>query len=109
MSPGSAGRGTYQADCPHSHLFRGERVLIRGLPDPLAYAASPTPLDLDLRFSDGASTDAELVVSATGGAALTVTAYTTVAGTALPDRTWLVQEVRVSGDEAEAVVGSRLR
>ncbi|WP_062213523.1 hypothetical protein [Streptomyces sp. NBRC 109706] len=102
----------YSALCPHTHLFRGGRLRIRELPDPAGYAAAPRPLDLVLRMSDGTAVDAELLFSATGDAMLAVTAHTTAAGTALPERNWSVREFRTapasSSNDVELVVGARL-
>ncbi|OWA16119.1 hypothetical protein B9W68_07480 [Streptomyces sp. CS227] len=93
------------AACLHTHLFRGARVLVDGVDDSSGYARVPRPLELALRFSDGAPADAEVLVSPESGeTVLVVGAYTTEAGTSLSSRTWLV-----SGVEArDARVGLRI-
>lgn len=100
--------GTHSAVCGHTHLFPGARVRVRDLPDPAAHAAAPRPLALVLDFSDGASATAELLVSPTGEAALRVGAYTTHAGTRLPERTWLVHALAAVEGDVELAVGTRL-
>lgn len=107
---GAAGRAgaPLPALCAHTHLFRGARVRVRGLADPVAWAAAPEPVGLELRFSDGETADAELLVGEGGGAVLAVGAYVTAAGTSLGERSWLVGGVRPVGREAEVTLGARM-
>lgn len=105
-APPPDGRGRpYPADCDHTHLFPGARVRVNGLLDPEGFAAVPLPLELALRFSDASFTDAELLLAPADAPTLTVAAYTTDAGTELPDRTWLVREFRVVDGQVEVVLG----
>ncbi|MFD5027952.1 hypothetical protein [Streptomyces sp. NPDC058373] len=97
------------ATCPHTHLFRGARVLVEELPDPPGYATTPHPLDLALRFSDDSPADGEVLVSPTSGdMVLAVGTYTTEAGTTLPTRTWLISEVSPLETQVELKIGVRV-
>ncbi|WP_411083874.1 hypothetical protein [Streptomyces sp. cmx-18-6] len=96
---------TYLTVCGHTHLFPGTRCRIQGLPDPVAYAAAPHPIDVYLRFSDSATTDAALHTT-TAGPTLTVPTYTTGAGTTVDGRTWTVKELTDAGDEVELRIGT---
>ncbi|MFI8353168.1 hypothetical protein [Streptomyces cyaneofuscatus] len=95
---------TILATCSHTHLFPGARCHLQGLPDPTAFATSPHPLDLYLRFPDGAATDAELH---TEPPALSVPAYTTGTGTAIAAHTWTVREFTGTGEEVELTIGAK--
>ncbi|MYX15465.1 hypothetical protein GTY67_19080 [Streptomyces sp. SID8374] len=97
---------TYLALCRQTHLFPGARCRLQGLPDPAAFAAAPHPIDIYLRFPDGAATDAEFHTENPPGPALKVPAYTTGAGTSIDARTWTVREVTTAGDEAELTLGA---
>ncbi|WP_433401313.1 hypothetical protein [Streptomyces sp. CA-146814] len=94
---------TFLAICSHTHLFPGARCHLQGLPDPTTFAAAPHPLDLYLRFPDGAATDAELH---TDPPALSVPAYTTGAGTAIAAHTWTVRDITATGAEVELTIGA---
>ncbi|MFD6828221.1 hypothetical protein CH313_12720 [Streptomyces sp. TSRI0384-2] len=97
------------ATCSHTHLFRGARVLVDGPADPPGYAASPGPLDLELRFSGASPTEAEVLVSPDSGeTVLAVGTYTTEAGTTLSSRTWLVNEVAAWEAGVELKIGVRV-
>ncbi|MEV4875926.1 hypothetical protein [Streptomyces cyaneofuscatus] len=96
---------TIPATCSHTHLFPGARCHLQGLPDPTAFAAAPHPLDIYLRFPDGAATDAELLTETPAGPALKVPAYTTGAGTAIDAHTWTVREFTGTGEEVELTIG----
>ncbi|NEB77180.1 hypothetical protein G3I40_18430 [Streptomyces sp. SID14478] len=105
---GPAHDGSFPADCAHTHLFAGARVLIQGLPDPAAFAAAPAPVGLALRLSDGVTVPAELLVADRGDVVLTVAAHTTAAGTPIGERAWQVRDIRVADDDAvEMSVGGR--
>nr|WP_130796663.1 hypothetical protein [Streptomyces otsuchiensis] len=104
---GSDGDDTFPAICAHTHLFPGSRCRVRELPDPQGFAAAPRPLGLDLRFSDGVVSEAELLVADSGDAVLTVAARTTAAGTGIDGQTWIVRSFERSGDEVELTLGSR--
>ncbi|MFJ7061470.1 hypothetical protein ACIQVA_27735 [Streptomyces microflavus] len=97
---------TFLALCSHTHLFPGARCRLQGLPEPTAFAAAPQPIDIYLRFSDGAATDAELRTDDPTGPALTVPAYTTGAGTAIDARTWTVRACTATGEEVELTIGT---
>ncbi|XMN07446.1 hypothetical protein ACK8N7_16045 [Streptomyces griseobrunneus] len=97
---------TFLALCSHTHLFPGARCRLQGLPEPTAFAGSPQPIDIYLRFSDGAATDAELRTDDPTGPALTVPAYTTGAGTAIDARTWTVRACTATGEEVELTIGT---
>ncbi|WP_059008177.1 hypothetical protein [Streptomyces specialis] len=101
--------GRYAGVCGHTHLFRGARVRVKGVTDPGSYVAAPAPMGLLVRFSDGTTADAEVVVSADGAAALGVAAHTTRAGTRIPERVWTVREFTADDGDVEAVVGERMR
>ena len=100
--PPPEGPLTYPATCAHTHLFPGARCRVQGLPDARAFAAHPRPIEVDLRFSDGAGADAELRTDGESGPVLAVPAYTTRAGTAIGPRSWTVRDVHPSPDGAEA-------
>ncbi|MEU0358546.1 hypothetical protein [Streptomyces cyaneofuscatus] len=102
MEPNDA--PTFPATCTHTHLFPGARCHLQGLPDPTAFAATPHPIDIYLRFPDGAATDAELL---TEPPALSVPAYTTGAGTAIAAHTWAVREFTGTGEEVELTIGAK--
>ncbi|MCS0603727.1 hypothetical protein NX794_21275 [Streptomyces sp. LP11] len=105
-SPGGpADADTFPAVCDHTHLFPGARPRVQGLPDPAAFAAEPRPVEVDLRFSDGVITNAELRTPEPGAVLLGVPAYTTAAGTPVDARTWLVREVSHVDDEVELRIG----
>ncbi|MFG2722065.1 hypothetical protein ACGFW5_27825 [Streptomyces sp. NPDC048416] len=106
-STGPTEADAYLAVCGHTHLFPGARCRVRGLPDPRAFAAAPWPIDLALRFSDDVVTNAELRLDDLAGAALTVPAHTTGAGTPVDGRRWPIREVLRVGDEVELTLGSR--
>ncbi|ALC28443.1 hypothetical protein [Streptomyces sp. CFMR 7] len=98
----------FLATCGHTHLFPGARCRLQGLSGPAAFAAAPHPVDLYLRFSDGAATDAKLHTEDPPGPLLTVPAYTTGAGTAIDARTWTVREFTATGEgEVELTIGTR--
>ncbi|MYR35765.1 hypothetical protein GTX14_00115 [Streptomyces sp. SID4944] len=106
--PNDDDASAFLAICGHTHLFPGARCRIQGLPAPAAFAATPHPVDLYLRFSDGAATDAELHTEDPPGPLLTVPAYTTGAGTVIDARTWTVREFTATGeDEVELTIGTR--
>ncbi|MDQ0697755.1 hypothetical protein [Streptomyces sp. W4I9-2] len=99
----------YLALCTHTHLFPGARCRLQGLPHPAAFAASPEPTDVHLRFSDGTATAAELHTENTEtptGPSLTVAAYTTAAGAPIDDSTWTIKELTQKGDEVELTIGA---
>ncbi|MEU3660307.1 hypothetical protein AB0E77_11150 [Streptomyces sp. NPDC032940] len=98
---------SFLALCGHTHVFPGARLRVRGLPDPLAFAAAPGPLDLLLRFSDDVVTEAELRADGPAGPVLTVPAHTTGAGTHIAGHRWLVREFVPTGDEVELTIGAR--
>ncbi|MEW2068554.1 hypothetical protein [Streptomyces sp. NPDC007346] len=100
------GATTFLAVGSHTHLFPGARCRIQGLPNPHTFAAAPHPLDLYLRFSDGAATDAELRTADPAGPVLHVPAYTTGAGTAIDARTWIVRKFTGTGEEVELTIGA---
>ncbi|MFJ9888422.1 hypothetical protein ACIQRW_21485 [Streptomyces sp. NPDC091287] len=99
----------HQALCTHTHLFPGARCRLQGLPDPAAFAAAPEPTDVYLRFSDGTATAAELHTETPTGPSLTVTAYTTAAGTSIEDSTWAVKEFTQKEGEVELTIGTSNR
>ncbi|NED76233.1 hypothetical protein G3I51_28765 [Streptomyces sp. SID9944] len=101
---GAGGTDTFPAVCGHTHLFPGARCRVQGLPDPAAFAAGPSPLDVDLRFSDGVLTAAELRTGTPAGPVLAVPAYTTAAGTTIDGRVWRVRDLVRAGDEVEIVL-----
>ncbi|WP_432009616.1 hypothetical protein [Streptomyces bacillaris] len=106
--PNDDDASAFLAVCGHTHLFHGARCRVQGLPAPTAFAATPHPVDLYLRFSDGAATDAELHTEDPPGPLLTVPAYTTGAGTVIDARTWTVREFTATGeDEVELTIGTR--
>ncbi|GAA5049490.1 hypothetical protein [Streptomyces similanensis] len=105
---GADGTDTFPAVCAHTHLFPGARCRVQGLSDPGAFAADPSPLDVDLRFSDGVLTAAQLRTGTPAGAVLVVPAYTTAAGTSVDGRTWRVRELLRAGDEVEIAVAGLL-
>ncbi|MFI0241081.1 hypothetical protein [Streptomyces sp. NPDC016845] len=98
---------TFPAACAHTHLFAGARCRIEGLTDPVGFAASPAPIGIDLRFSDGTTVAAELLLSERSDLALAVAAHTTAAGTRMGERLWGVREVRGCESAAELVIGRR--
>lgn len=102
------GSGDLIALCDHSHLFRGSRLRLRGLPRPEGFAADPEPSECVIVFSDGAEAKAELLVAQASGAALVVPARTTAAGTRMPEQSWSVRGAAVRGDDVELRLGSRL-
>lgn len=73
---------------------------------PAAFAATPEPTDVYLRFSDGTATAADLRTDAPAGPSLTVAAYTTAAGTSIEDSTWAVREFTQKEDEVELTIGA---
>ncbi|MGW6063073.1 hypothetical protein [Streptomyces sp. NPDC055189] len=95
----------YLAVCAHTHLFPGARCRIRGLADPEAFATTPRPVELALRFADDVLTEAELRTDAPAGNVLRVAAYTTGAGTSIEERSWLIRELTPTGEDVELVVG----
>jgi len=97
---------TFLALCSHTHLFPGAHCHLQGLPDPAAFAAAPQPIDIYLRFPDGAATDAELLTDDPAGPVLTVPAYTTGAGTSIDARTWSVRTFTGAGEEVELTIGA---
>ncbi|MEV1008213.1 hypothetical protein [Streptomyces sp. NPDC049881] len=105
MSPSPAGAapddGRYDAVCAHTHLFNGARVRVQGLADP------GRATGLTLRFSDGATADAELLVAGTGDASLAVGEYVTRAGTTLSRRVWQVRELTPEADGTGLRLGPR--
>ncbi|MER5770995.1 hypothetical protein [Streptomyces sp. NPDC001985] len=98
---------TFPALCGHTHLFPGARCRVQGLPDPRAFAAEPWPIEVDLRFSDGVLTEAELRTGGPAGPVLAVPAHTTGAGTPIGGRIWLIREFTTAGDEVELTIGGR--
>jgi hypothetical protein len=80
---------------------------VLGIPDPAIFVAAPVPVALALRFSDGATAGADLLVSDDGAAVLTVAAYTTEAGTRIGEHLWLVRQFDVVGEDVEIRTGSR--
>ncbi|MDT0266470.1 hypothetical protein RM844_09185 [Streptomyces sp. DSM 44915] len=110
-TPDPAAGGPYPAVCGFSHLFRGARVRVQGLPDPAGYVAAPAPVSLELLFSDGVTLLAEVLVDAGGAALLAVPAYTTEAGAAIAERRWPVREFAVVGEpvaDVELTLDGRL-
>lgn len=106
MDPNEA--TTFLAICSHTHLFPGARCHLQGLPDPTAFATAPHPIDLYLRFPDGAATDAELHTTDPAGPTLNVPAYTTGAGTAIAAHTWTVREfASTPAGEVELTIGDK--
>ncbi|MFI7238742.1 hypothetical protein [Streptomyces cyaneofuscatus] len=105
MEPNDA--TTILATCSHTHLFQGARCHLQGLPDPTAFAATPHPIDVYLRFPDGAATDAELHTEGPAGPVLKVPAYTTGAGTAIDSHAWTVRDFTATGDEVELTIGAK--
>lgn len=99
----------YLALCTHTHLFPGARCRLQGLPHPEAFAATPEPIDVYLRFSDGTATAAELAPDAPTGPSLTVAAYTTAAGTPVDDSTWTVKGFTPKQTEVELTIGTPAR
>ncbi|MFF7604973.1 hypothetical protein [Streptomyces parvulus] len=104
-SPGPADADTYAAVCEHTHLFPGARCRVQGLPDPRGFAARPTPIDVDVRFSDGVIADARLSTDGPADLVLTVAAYTTGAGTSIGVRSWIVRGTALAGGEVELILG----
>ena len=104
-STGPADADTYVAVCGHTHLFPGARCRVQGLPDPRGFAARPVPIDVDVRFSDGVIADARLSTGGPAEAVLTVSAYTTGAGTSIGGRGWVVRGTVLAGDEVELILG----
>ncbi|WP_329473856.1 hypothetical protein OIE75_39815 [Streptomyces sp. NBC_01723] len=102
---GPADADTYMAVCDRTHLFPGARCRVQGLPDPRAFAARPTPIDVDVRFSDGVIADARLSTDGPADPVLIVAAYTTGAGTSIGGRGWVVRGTAVAGDEVELILG----
>ncbi|MEU0981410.1 hypothetical protein ABZ488_19515 [Streptomyces griseus] len=96
----------YLALCTHTHLFPGARCRLQDVPHPEAFATTPEPIDVHLRFSDGTATAAELRTDAPTGPALTVDAHTTAAGTPLPDSTWTVKGFTAEEAEVELTIGA---
>jgi hypothetical protein len=105
--PHPAADDSLPAVCAHTHLFAGARCRLRGLPDPVGFAAAPVPVGIALRFCDDVTAPAELLVADRGDLALSVAAHTTAAGTRMDERLWAVREVRPDGDEVEVVIGRR--
>ncbi|MET8903518.1 MULTISPECIES: hypothetical protein [unclassified Streptomyces] len=103
---GPADADTYVAVCDHTHLFPGARCRVLGLPDPRAFAARPTPIDVDVRFSDGVIADARLSTDGPADPVLLVAPYTTGAGTSIGGRGWVVRGTAVAGDEVELILGA---
>jgi hypothetical protein len=99
--------GTFLALCGHTHLFPGARCRVQGLPDPRAFAAAPSRIDLFLRFADDVVTEAELRADDRAGPLLAVPAYTTRAGTHVDGHRWLVREFVRTRDEVELTIGGR--
>lgn len=102
---GPADAAAYPAVCDHTHLFPGARCRVRGLPDPGAFAADPSPAELVLRFSDDVVTEAEVRTADPAGPVLAVPAYTTGAGTTVDGRTWLIRGLARTGDAVELIIG----
>ncbi|GHB35395.1 hypothetical protein GCM10010331_23430 [Streptomyces xanthochromogenes] len=102
-----AGAQAFLAVCGNTHLFPGARCRVQGLSDPTAFAADPRPVELELRLSDDVVTEAELHPSRPVGPVLTVSAYTTGAGTTIEARTWLIREFARRGDDIELTIGGR--
>ncbi|MEU0920492.1 hypothetical protein ACLQ2J_08035 [Streptomyces cyaneofuscatus] len=107
MEPNDDDATTILATCSHTHLFPGARCHLQGLPDPTAFATAPHPIELYLRFPDGAATDAELHKETSAGPTLKVPAYTTGAGTAIDAHTWTIRDVTATEDEVELTIGAR--
>ncbi|MEV7480148.1 MULTISPECIES: hypothetical protein [Streptomyces] len=105
---GGTGDGRDAAPVPlragHTHLFRGAR-----LPLP-ATVSAPRPCALELEFSDGVRTPAELLAPVRPDEPwlLSVGAHRTAAGTALPARSWLVTRVTPGEDGTEPRLGEPL-
>lgn len=105
---GGTGDGRDAAPVPlragHTHLFRGAR-----LPLP-ATVSAPRPCALELEFSDGVRTPAELLAPVRPDEPwlLAVGAHRTAAGTALPARSWLVTRVTPGEDGTEPRLGEPL-
>ncbi|MFD3972470.1 hypothetical protein [Streptomyces cyaneofuscatus] len=95
------------ATCSHTHLFPGARCHLEGLPAPTAFATSPHPIDIYLRFPDGAATDVELHTTDPAGPTLKVPAYTTGAGTAIDAHTWTIRDITAKGAEVELTIGAK--
>ncbi|MFJ9037025.1 hypothetical protein ACIRF8_10625 [Streptomyces sp. NPDC102406] len=105
--PDPANDDPFPAECARTHLYAGARCLVRGLPDPAGFAAAPTAVGLALRFSDGVTTAAELLVSDRGDLALAVAAHTTAAGTPTAERLWGVRRTLPAEGGVELVIGRR--
>ncbi|MFI8878952.1 hypothetical protein [Streptomyces sp. NPDC055243] len=103
-STGPTEANTFLAVCGHTHLFPGAHCRLLGLSDPTAFAAEPWPIDVELRLSDDVVTEAQLRADSMGPV-LTVSAYTTGAGTPIGGRTWLIREFAQSGDDIEVTIG----
>ncbi|MFT4028645.1 MAG: hypothetical protein QM675_02115 [Protaetiibacter sp.] len=83
----------HPARASHSHLFPGATILVEGEDRSWAEGGRLDPIGLDILFSDGATTTAELLVAeGREDAALEVEAYRTSAGTELPRAVWRVRE-----------------
>ncbi|MDT0431041.1 hypothetical protein [Streptomyces salyersiae] len=110
MSTSTAGTGGAADDGPapvrtgHTHLFPGTRLLLDGA------APALRPRALELEFSDGVHTPAELLapVRPDDPWLLAVESYRTAAGTPLPARSWLVAGVTDREDGTELRLGGRL-
>ncbi|MEU8793461.1 hypothetical protein [Streptomyces sp. NPDC048643] len=103
---GPTGAAAFLAVCGHTHLFPGARCRVRGLSDPGAFAAEPSPVELALRFSDDVVAEAQVRTTGPAGPVLSVPAHTTGAGTPIEGRTWVIREFVRTGDEVELTIGA---
>lgn len=95
------------AVCGHTHLFPGARCRIQGLSDPRAFAQDPQSIELELRLSGDAGTQAELLTVDPSRPALSVSGYVTGAGTPVDARTWLIRELVRTGDDVDLTIGGQ--
>ena len=93
------------AVAPHSHIFPG--AVLRMECDESEPETVLQPRAFQIFFSDGSQSSAELVLtgdSTQQEAALIISAYTTIAGTSMPQKMW-----RVAGHNTEnGVVNLRI-
>ena len=99
------------ASASHSHLFPG--AILR-----IAVGGSGTiiskPISLTIAFSDGTVSQAELVLAQDGtdadrSAAMIVNAYSTMAGTVIPEKTWSVSDQAIDNGLLNLRIGRQIQ
>jgi hypothetical protein len=99
------------ASASHSHLFPGAilRIAVGG-----SGAIISEPFGLTIAFPDGVVSQAELVLAEDGAdadpaAAVIVNAYTTLAGTVIPEKIWSVAEHTIENGSLNLRIGRQIQ